>query len=170
MSDERRESDTAMATSRRAWLAGVGAVGASAVLAACGPDDAGGPGTSGPPAGNGNDPVTGNGNNPPEGPSDTVVATTDEIEVGGGVVNGANRVVVTQPAAGEFRGFSAVCTHQGCIVATVSNGEIFCACHGSRFSAADGSVLVGGDGADPSSQDPLPEVAIAVEGSEIRLA
>ena len=50
------------------------------------------------------------------------------------------KVVVTQPTAGDFKCFTAVCTHQGCIVATVSDGTINCACHGSQYSIEDGDV------------------------------
>ena len=63
--------------------------------------------------------------------------------------------------AGTFKGFSAVCTHQGCIVATIANGTIDCPCHGSKFSIKDGSVV---NGPAPS---PLPPVAITVQGTSI---
>ena len=39
-----------------------------------------------------------------------------EIPVGGGKVFEALKVVVTQPTAGDFKAFSAVCTHQACTV------------------------------------------------------
>ena len=54
-----------------------------------------------------------------------------------------DKLVVTQPTEGEFKGFTAVCTHQGCTVGRVEDGEIRCPCHGSRFSAEDGSVVGG---------------------------
>jgi Rieske Fe-S protein len=47
------------------------------------------------------------------------VATTAEIPVGGGAVLKDKKVVVTQPEAGTFKAFTAVCTHQGCIVQEV---------------------------------------------------
>ena len=52
-------------------------------------------------------------------------------------------VVVTQPTAGEFKAFSATCTHQGCKVKSVADGVIVCPCHGSKFAIADGSVAAG---------------------------
>ncbi len=73
-------------------------------------------------------------------------------------------MVVTQPSAGEFKAFSATCTHQGCAVKSVSDGVINCPCHNSNFSIADGSVQSG-----PATK-PLPSVAITVSGDSITLA
>jgi Rieske Fe-S protein len=111
---------------RRALLAGAAAVGvgaaAAGALAAC--TSSGGPGTGAPAAG----PVT---------------VSAGEIPVGGGKVFEAQQVVVVQPVAGTFRAFSAICTHQGCVVGSVANGKIVCPCHQSEFSATDGSVTQG---------------------------
>ncbi|MCH9736900.1 MAG: Rieske (2Fe-2S) protein [Actinomycetia bacterium] len=79
------------------------------------------------------------------------------IEVGGGKVFAEQQIVVTQPTAGSFRAFSAVCTHQGCTVRDVVDGTIKCPCHGSRFNAADGTVTRG------PAQQPLPERAVTIE-------
>ena len=68
---------------------------------------------------------------------------TSDIEVGGGTIFPEDQVVITQPSDGEFKCFTAVCTHQGCIVSSVSDGSINCECHGSAFSIADGSVVTG---------------------------
>jgi Rieske Fe-S protein len=92
------------------------------------------------------------------------VAQTSDIPVGGGKVLEERQVVITQPEAGSFKAFSAVCTHQGCLVAEVKNATMNCPCHGSAFKVADGSVARG-----PASR-PLKAVDIAVEGTEIRLA
>ncbi|GAA3308429.1 hypothetical protein GCM10020295_70440 [Streptomyces cinereospinus] len=72
-------------------------------------------------------------------------------------------MVVTQPTAGEYKAFSAKCTHQGCAVKDVTDGVIICPCHDSRFSATDGSVTQG-----PATQ-PLAAERITVAGDEIRL-
>lgn len=96
----------------------------------------------------------------PAGP----LATTGEIPVGGGKVFAEQKVVVTQPEAGQFKAFSAICTHQGCTVREISGGVINCPCHQSRFAIADGSVQGG-----PATQ-PLPTKAIKVEGDQISLA
>lgn len=79
-----------------------------------------------------------------------------EIPVGGGKVFEALKVVVTQPTAGDFKAFSAVCTHQGCTVSSVADGVISCACHGSTFDAATGAVKEG-----PATK-PLPPKSVAV--------
>jgi len=66
-----------------------------------------------------------------------------EIPVGGGRVFEALKVVVTQPTAGDFKAFSATCTHQACTVSGVENGVITCPCHGSQFDMATGAVRQG---------------------------
>ncbi|MFF9124613.1 Rieske 2Fe-2S domain-containing protein [Streptomyces sp. NPDC014889] len=91
------------------------------------------------------------------------LASTADIPVGGGKVFAAQKVVVTQPKKGEFKAFSAICTHQGCTVNKVANGTIDCPCHGSRFRIADGSVAHG------PAISPLPTKQIKVEGNSVRL-
>ena len=78
--------------------------------------------------------------------------STGDIEVGGGSIFADEEVVITQPTEGEFKGFSAVCTHQGCLVASISDGTINCDCHGSRFSIETGEPESG-----PASA-PLEEI------------
>ncbi|MYT42561.1 Rieske 2Fe-2S domain-containing protein, partial [Streptomyces sp. SID5471] len=73
------------------------------------------------------------------------------------------KVVVTQPAAGEFKAFSAVCRHQGCLVNEVAGGTINCPCHGSKYAIDDGSVRHG-----PATQG-LPAAKVSVEGGAIKL-
>ncbi|GAA1012712.1 Rieske iron-sulfur protein [Acrocarpospora pleiomorpha] len=90
------------------------------------------------------------------------LTTTAEVPVGGGVILG--EVVVVQPEAGTFKGFSPTCTHQGCKVTSVADSQIVCPCHGSQFSIADGSVTSG------PATTPLPEVPIKVDGTNITLA
>jgi Rieske Fe-S protein len=91
----------------------------------------------------------------------TVLTTTADVPVGGGQILPGPKVVVTQPTAGSFKAFTAVCTHQGCTVGTVSGGTIQCPCHGSRFSIKDGSVVNG-----PATR-PLAAIAIKVVGTSI---
>jgi Rieske Fe-S protein len=91
-----------------------------------------------------------------------VIALAD-VPVGGGVVIAAEMIVVTQPAAGDVKAFGSTCTHQGCQVNDVSDGEIKCPCHGSRYSIEDGSVVSG------PAPEPLPAVGVAVEGDQVVL-
>ncbi|MGH4030905.1 Rieske (2Fe-2S) protein [Actinomycetota bacterium Odt1-20B] len=97
-------------------------------------------------------------------PSPEELAKTSDIPVGGGKVFKPEKVVVTQPKAGEFKAFSAVCTHNGCTVRDVSDGTINCPCHGSRYRVADASV------ADGPAPRPLPPRALKVTGKSISLA
>jgi Rieske Fe-S protein len=90
-----------------------------------------------------------------------VLARTAEIPVGGGKILTDKRIVITEPQSGTFKAFTAVCTHQGCIVNSVSGGTINCPCHGSKFSIANGSVV---NGPAPS---PLAPVSIEVQGTSI---
>ena len=100
---------------------------------------------------------------PSETPTVDAFAQTSDIEVGGGTIFAEDQVVITQPSDGEFRCFSAVCTHQGCIVSSISDGNINCECHGSAFSIADGSVVNG-----PATA-PLGAQPITVDGDAITL-
>jgi nitrite reductase/ring-hydroxylating ferredoxin subunit len=97
----------------------------------------------------------------------TLLTAASGVPVGGGVILGLQNVVVTQPTKGRFEGFSATCTHQGCILATVSSGTINCACHGSQFSITDGSNVTGPLGSPAGSVAPLPKVAVKLQGKDI---
>jgi Rieske Fe-S protein len=92
------------------------------------------------------------------------LARTSADPVGGGMIFTDRKVVVTQPTQGDFKAFSAVCTHLGCTVSTVSGGTINCPCHGSKFRIADASVAAG-----PAPR-PLPAQPITVKDGEILLA
>ena len=72
--------------------------------------------------------------------------------------------MLTQPTAGDFKAFSAVCTHQGCIVAEIKGADIDCACHGSKFTIKDGSVVNG-----PATK-PLEKLTARVKGDEISVS
>jgi Rieske Fe-S protein len=134
---------------RRTVLLGAGAAGAVGVLAACGGSET-----------------------PQVTPSQSVAATdvptraaviarTADVPVGGGLVVEDKMVVVTQSTEGQFRAFTSTCPHQGCSVNEVTEQEIICPCHGSKFSTATGEVLQG-----PASVG-LAQVTISVEGDEI---
>ncbi len=65
-------------------------------------------------------------------------------------------MVVTQPTAGDFKAFSAVCTHQACTVGEVADGVITCPCHGSQFDITTGEPRKG-----PATK-PLPAKSVTV--------
>jgi Rieske Fe-S protein len=76
-------------------------------------------------------------------PKGTVLGAASDVPVGGGAIYTAAKVVVTQPASGQYKAFSAVCTHVGCLVNKVTSGTIGCPCHGSEFKITDGAVVAG---------------------------
>lgn len=92
------------------------------------------------------------------------LAKTADIPVGGGKVFPDQKVVVTQPEAGTFKGFTSTCTHQGCQVAEVKDGTINCPCHGSKYKVADGSVAGG------PAPSPLATMVLKITGDAITLA
>ncbi len=149
---------------RAAALAGT-AVAATSVLAACAGGNEGSEGNGGGASdGMGSsDGMGGSTESSPGATADggaTIVATTD-VPVGGGVINQDAKVVVTQPAQGEFKAFDAMCTHKQCPVTNVEDGTINCQCHGSRFSIEDGSVKGG------PATEPLGSVDVKVDGESI---
>jgi Rieske Fe-S protein len=159
MSEEQAVTQSGV-TTRRALLAGAGAIGTTAVLVACGTDPDEDTSTSGGTQSNG-------GSDPSAGSGDTgggSIIQTSKVPVGGGAIVAASQVVVTQPTEGEFKCFNFTCTHQGCPVTSVEGGTINCNCHGSKYSIADGSVKTG-----PATK-PLAEKQIKVDGDNITLA
>jgi Rieske Fe-S protein len=151
---------------RRGVLAGVGLVGLAGAVSAC---SSGGSSSSGTTSA-GSAPTSAaasaaaqSGGGSGSGTNANVLTTTSAIPVGGGKIFSAQKVVVTQPSSGEFKAFSAVCTHMGCLVNQISNGTIDCPCHGSQFSIKDGAVVSG-----PAPR-PLPAEQIKVSGNNIVL-
>ena len=72
-------------------------------------------------------------------------------------------ILVLHLANGEFRAFSAVCTHLGCVVHwAAEKGHILCPCHAGVF-ATDGSVVSG-----PPPR-PLPSYPTQVQGGRLRI-
>ncbi|TWP48814.1 Rieske (2Fe-2S) protein [Lentzea tibetensis] len=128
------------AYSRRAVIAGTGAVIAGTAVGACGE-------------------VVRTADAPPSG---TPLGKVSGIPVGGGEIFAEAGVVVCQPEEGKFKAYSAICTHRGCKVTAVRDGQITCECHYSVFNMKDGTVTSG-----PAKQ-PLPEFGLKVDGDEIQ--
>jgi Rieske Fe-S protein len=161
---------------RRGMLAGVGLVGLAGAITAC---SSGGSSMSAAVA----DPATSSGmgastatsaaasapasassaSSAAGGSAAGALTATSAIPVGGGKIFAAQTTVVTQPSAGEFKVFSAVCTHMGCIVNQIADGRIDCPCHGSEYSITDGAVLAG------PAPKPLPAKPFKVTGDSIFL-
>jgi len=139
---------------RRNVLAGTGIVAVGVVVAACSSSGESAPVASTDPAVGGT----------AVGAKGVVLAAVADVPIGGGVVISDPPVVVTQPKSGEIKGFTAICPHAGCLVGEVTKDEIICPCHGSRFSAVDGSVIAG-----PAAQDLAP-AAVSVQGTNVVLA
>jgi Rieske Fe-S protein len=158
------------ALSRRAALASGGTAAASAALLAAGcatyapaPES---PASSAAPAGgaSASSSAAPGSANPGAGTgaaaTGTALGPASAVPVGGGKVFQAQKVVVTQPTAGAYKAYTAVCPHQGCLVNKVAAGTISCPCHGSEFSAADGSVTEG-----PAKKGLAAKKVSAVDGT-----
>lgn len=142
-------------------LAGVAACGGDDDSTSDNPDEPGQNGDAADQSENSAQPDETTAEDPTSEPAGDVIGNASDVPVGGGTVFAEQQIVVVQPDEGEFKAFTAVCTHQGCIVDSVADGEILCPCHGSRYSAADGSVLQG-----PATQ-PLAEEQVTVDGEAI---
>jgi Rieske Fe-S protein len=161
---------------RRAVLAAGGVAGASAALlavAGCATysngqstpqTNAGQPSAPDAAAPGAGDDASGQAAAPDAAASGAAVGAASAIPVGGGKIFADQSVVVTQPTAGTFKAFSAICTHQGCTVNAVSAGTINCPCHGSKFNIADGSVTAG------PAKKPLPAKQVTDDGGQLRVS
>jgi Rieske Fe-S protein len=178
------ESQQHQCTTRRCVLLGAGVLGAAGVLTACSTtavpydaNDAGQvPGTEpSTPAAMGNGMTSSMASQPSSAaaapkastksaaPMGTPLGLASDVPVGGGMVYTAAKVVVTQPTKGEYKAFSAVCTHVGCLCNQVADGTIDCPCHGSKFNIKDGSVVTG------PAPSPLAAASVTVSDGKILL-
>ena len=160
---------------RRGVLAGVGLVGLAGAITACGAGGSSGSSAAADPAassgagggaGATTAPAASAASSSPGstgGAASGALAATSDIPVGGGKIFDTQLVVVTQPSAGEFKAFSAVCTHMGCTVNQIADGRIDCPCHGSEYSIKNGAVLAG------PAPKPLPAKQIKISGDSIFL-
>jgi Rieske Fe-S protein len=125
---------------RRAVLGGC-AAGAAALLAACG----------GPPA--------------PTLEADGAVRVPQaDTPVGSSTYypGAGARIIVTQPAEGEWHAFDATCTHEGCMTSGSDDaGNLVCPCHGSAFDPATGAPVAG------PAEEPLAARTVEVDGQDL---
>ncbi|MGW0751784.1 Rieske (2Fe-2S) protein [Streptomyces sp. NPDC002587] len=120
-----------------------GAAGAGAALAACST-------------------ATDTGGNTPATPTAPVeLGAAAEVPVGGAKLYRERKLIVSCPAEGEYKAFSAQCTHAGCVLDKIVEGAGNCPCHGSRFDVATGKVLRG------PATDPLPAVPVKAENGRL---
>lgn len=131
-----------MRTTRRQAIGVVATTGAGLTICACSSDQ-----TAADPSTTAAD------------PSKPVRIPVADVPEGGGIVR--DGVVVTQPTAGEFDAFDAICPHQGCTVDEVTAQAITCPCHGSQFDPATGEMTRG-----PATTGLTPRKA-TVEGDEL---
>ncbi|MGP3751731.1 Ferredoxin subunit of nitrite reductase or a ring-hydroxylating dioxygenase [Streptomyces sp. LamerLS-316] len=89
------------------------------------------------------------------------LGAAEEVPVGGAKLYREQRVVVSCQAAGQYKAFSAQCTHAGCLLDKVEDNEGNCPCHGSRFDVTTGKAVQG-----PATV-PLPSVPVKVEGGKL---
>ncbi|WP_329397858.1 Rieske (2Fe-2S) protein [Streptomyces melanogenes] len=85
----------------------------------------------------------------------------EEIPVGGAKLYREQRVMVSCPAKGEYKAFSAQCTHAGCVLDKIEDGHGNCPCHGSRFNVMTGKPVQG-----PATV-PLPSVPVKVKDGKL---
>ena len=141
--------------SRRNALITAGAVAATGVLVACSDSDG--------------DDAAMVPNDTTKSPTTKVLAKVSDVPVGS-VFQYSNPVDGTpgylfQPAAGTFIAYSAVCSHQGCIVNFAKEQNMFqCPCHGATYDGTTGEVTGG------PAPLPLDKPAIKVVGDNIELA
>ncbi len=128
------------AVSRRTALTIGGATASAVALTACAPAAA--------PQG---------GEAPPAAP--TEVGSLADLPVGGttSAELGSTPILLSRPSEDEVKAFSAICTHQQCVVSP----DFGCPCHGSVFDAATGEPTTG-----PARQ-PLTEYTVTLDGDAI---
>jgi len=95
---------------------------------------------------------------------EVLLGLASEVPLGGGMkfkVDSTLTVLVTQTKAGNYKAFSATCTHAGCIVSGVENNEIACGCHGAKFDPESGMAIAG------PARSALGKISLEIRGDEI---
>ncbi|QES50694.1 FeS-binding protein [Streptomyces venezuelae] len=106
--------------------------------------------------------ATNSGGNTPATPTAPVeLGPAADVPVGGAKLYREQKVLVSCPAEGQYKAFSAQCTHAGCVLDKIDANEGNCPCHRSRFDVTTGKVLKG------PAETPLPAVPVRVEGGRL---
>ncbi|MGP3988064.1 Rieske (2Fe-2S) protein [Streptomyces sp. 3N207] len=85
----------------------------------------------------------------------------EAVPVGGAKLFAEQKMVVSQPEKGDFKAFSAVCTHQGALLGEIDGDVAVCPRHGSRFQVDTGKVAKG-----PAAKA-LPSVPVKVKKGKL---
>jgi Rieske Fe-S protein len=94
-------------------------------------------------------------------PARKQIATLSDIPASGALIVRDAGLVLVRDDAGGVRAYSATCTHQGCAVTDIRDGQIICPCHGSTFSVRSGGVTGG------PARRALPTIPVTVDGEAI---
>jgi Rieske Fe-S protein len=145
---------------------GVGAAGASVLVACRGGDGSGEYQSGGGSNGGSNGPSTeasGGGSTEEAASGGRPIASASEVEAGSAAKfeDAGDPAVLVHLENGDFVAYSAVCTHQRCTV-DYRGGQLTCPCHGSIFDPANGAEVVSGP-----AQRPLPEIPVEVRDGEV---
>lgn len=160
LSQERNAGHTlCKGVSRREFVRLCGVIGtglaASPFLAACGRSARAEPG--------GGKPLSGG---PEAGDGETIVEASG-VEPGSAVpfIDAASgeQGVLLRLQSGRLAAYSAICTHQGCVVAhDAEEGTLECPCHNSIFDPENGAEVLSGP-----APSPLPEIPVKVEDGRV---
>ena len=144
-----------MSIDRRTVVGGMVTAGATVTLAACAAEPE--PVETTPPSATVDQ-------QPADAAGELLLGPASDVMVGSGTkfqIDASLTILVTQPRAGEYRAFSATCTHSGCIVSGVQEGQIACGCHGARFNVETGAVEAG------PARTALGKITVEVRGEDL---
>lgn len=149
---------------RLAGTIGVGATVAS--VAACGGSSGssgGGGSDSGGSSSGGDSGEKSAAEKPEQDSGASAIAAEADVAPGSAVKfkDAGNDAVLVHLDSGDFVAYSAVCTHQQCVVA-YQDGQLACPCHGSVFDPANG-----GEPTTGPAQTPLTEIPVKVQDGNV---
>jgi len=130
---------------RRTVLCGAALAALGLTAAACGGGDGG----------------STEGSSKPSSDKPVELGDADAVPVGGAKLFADQKMLVAQPEKGDFKAFSAVCTHQGAVLGKIEGEVAVCPRHGSRFQVDSGKVAKG------PATTALPSVPVKVEKGKL---